>query len=109
MTREEAIEYWNNHYRVGDKEQNDAVYMAVKALERDRIEEAVEMASETLKTKPPGHWREKKQSFSLVTGEEATETFLECDQCQAYGPTEMLKFWNYCPKCGSRMKGVWVE
>lgn len=32
MTREEAIEYWNNHYEVGNVEQNEAVYMAIMAL-----------------------------------------------------------------------------
>ena len=32
MTREEAITYWENHYESGNTEQNDAVYMALKAL-----------------------------------------------------------------------------
>lgn len=33
MTREEAIVYWNNHFESGNTEQNDAVYMAIQALE----------------------------------------------------------------------------
>ena len=32
MTNRDAIEYFQNHQEVGNKEQNDAVYLAIKAL-----------------------------------------------------------------------------
>ena len=33
MTREEAIVYWKNHFETGNTEQNDAVCLALEALE----------------------------------------------------------------------------
>ena len=33
MTREDAIVYWKNHFEAGNTEQNDAVHMAIQALE----------------------------------------------------------------------------
>lgn len=37
MTREEAIVYWNNHFEAGNTEQNDAVHMAIQALENATV------------------------------------------------------------------------
>lgn len=37
MTREEAIAYWKNHYESGNTEQNDAVYLALQALETSMV------------------------------------------------------------------------
>lgn len=37
MTREEAIVYWKNHFETGNTEQNDAVCIALEALENALI------------------------------------------------------------------------
>ena len=37
MTREEAIVYWRNHFETGNTEQNDAVCLALDALENAMI------------------------------------------------------------------------
>lgn len=37
MTREEAIVYWRNHFESGNTEQNDAVCIALEALENALI------------------------------------------------------------------------
>lgn len=37
MTREEAIVYWRNHFETGNTEQNDAVCLALEALENAMI------------------------------------------------------------------------
>ena len=37
MTREEAIIYWRNHFETGNTEQNDAVCLALDALENAMI------------------------------------------------------------------------
>lgn len=53
MTREEAIAYWNNHYESGNTEQNDAVYMAIQALENAMVvydrDELVRIVAQTIK------------------------------------------------------------
>lgn len=80
MTKEEAIEYWNNHYEVGNTEQNEAVYMAISALEQEP------------KT---GHWI-KAKPWML----DNTSYKWECSECEKSGRFRH----NFCPNCGADMR-----
>lgn len=53
MTREEAVVYWRNHFESGNTEQNDAVCLALQALENSMIvydrDELLRIVAQTIK------------------------------------------------------------
>ena len=85
ISRQAAIEAVMNHYRVGDKPQNEEMDWCAKMLNE-------------LPT------AEKKGKWIPVTNGRGGH---ECDQCHEYAPswqTGEEHLTNYCPNCGARME-----
>jgi len=82
MTRDEAIDYLLDP--IGKREKHDeAIRMAIEALEHKR-----------------GEWIQDK---NVVMGEGYVWYCSECSWARFYGFNEPMH--NYCPNCGSDMRG----
>lgn len=117
MTREEAIAIFNG-FKFLPREM-EAVDMAIKALEQEPCEDAVSRTKAMEICKSRGHDNSAHYISELppVTpkrkhGEWERETFdlgenlpvrvaYQCSECGNYFDSE----FNFCPHCGSNMKG----
>ena len=77
MTREEAIAYLNGLIREDYKEQTEALNMAIKALEQQKM----------------GHW--VKEYIGCI--------YDVCSECGQKITTGYFEY-EYCPNCGAKME-----
>jgi rubrerythrin len=62
------------------------------SLDKKRVQEAIDMAIKALEQEPTGHWISHYDKFSK-------EGWYECDCCH----TERAFNTDYCPDCGAKM------
>lgn len=89
MTKEEAINIINC-YDIGFYD------LSGEKIPADKLAEAFNMATEALKERPKGEWIDMNGATVFP--------FWQRYKCSVCG--ERADMSNYCPRCGSRMKGA---